>query len=211
MLSIHTVIECTGQLFFNALNRFLAKLAVIWPLTNSKRAMVVFCFEILDLDIRGPFTTPLSPSVTAIVITSSSSSCHKLYSHLWVGKFALSRISRASVLNTCNSSTLFSVFIKLSTYVFSSLPLMLNRKRNASQSSSLILICKNVFSMSASRMCVDIRARIMIPHRRGCSRGPVYMLSFMLFDNGCGFALVSKTILTFVVSGSFLFTGLWGM
>ena len=93
----------------------------------------------------------------------------------------------------------------------SSLPFMLNKKRNASLSSSLIVICRNAFSRSASSMSVDIRALIMMFHSSGCRGGPVCMHSFTLLASGWGFALASNTIVTLVEVALSLTTGLWGM
>ena len=50
---------------------------------------------------------------------------------------------------------------------------------------------------------VDIRARILMSHNRGCNGGPVYIHLWTLFARGWGLAMASKTILTFVVVASF--------
>ena len=64
-LSIHTVVDTIGHLP-SALCRFRTKFAGICLLTNSNLAIDVFRFEILDLDVSKPLTTPVVPSMTAM-------------------------------------------------------------------------------------------------------------------------------------------------
>jgi hypothetical protein len=64
-LSIHTVTDTIGKPR-GASTKFLAMLAAICPLTKSSLAIDVFCFAILDLDVKNPFTMPLLCSMTAI-------------------------------------------------------------------------------------------------------------------------------------------------
>ena len=65
MLSIHTVILSTGH-SRRALQRFFARFAAIWPLSNFNLAVEVSRLEILDFDVRGPLTTPEVSSTTAM-------------------------------------------------------------------------------------------------------------------------------------------------
>ena len=55
-LSIQTVTETVGILF-SAEHIFLVMFAAIWPLINSSLGIEVFLFEILDFDVRRPFTS----------------------------------------------------------------------------------------------------------------------------------------------------------
>jgi hypothetical protein len=66
-LSIQTVTDLMGSLL-RALRRFFAKFVAIWPLTGSKRAIDVLRLQIRDLEVRNPFTVPVSQSTTAMVV-----------------------------------------------------------------------------------------------------------------------------------------------
>ena len=86
---------------------------------------------------------------------------------------------------------------------------MLNKNRNRSRYSSLIPICKNAFLRSANKRWVDIRARIMMSHNRGCKGGPVCIHSLTLLARGWGLALASKTMPSSLLAISFVLLSLW--
>ena len=80
----------------------------------------------------------------------------------------------------------------------SSLPLILNKNLKASRSHVFSPICRNAFCRSPINKFDAILALTILSHKFGCSAGPLYVHSLMLFDIGEGRALQSNTILVLV-------------